>query len=106
MANANPFIKMNVADISMPFIVMADGGIIVDNTANNPKNILKNFQLTVSATSFYGAGFIDIYYGNKTIALRHVESTIFKKKWRIDDVVSALQLELNIYYPGYHIQSR
>jgi hypothetical protein len=53
-----------------------------------------------------GAGIIDVFHGNKTLKFHHIESGIFKRKWHVDDVASALQQELNLYYPGYRIQSR
>ncbi len=43
MTDANPYIKISAPDKSIPFIVLADGGVIVDNTANNPKNYLEKF---------------------------------------------------------------
>jgi hypothetical protein len=49
---------------------------------------------------------MEIFHGNRTIVFHHIESSIFKKKWWIDDVASALQSELNLYYPGYQIRSR
>jgi len=105
-ADANPFVKISSPDSSIPFIVTPDGGVIADNTANNPKTVLKNFQLASSAEKTYGAGFIDIYHGNKILNFRHVESLIFAKKWRVDDIASALQVELNLYYPGYRVRER
>ena len=103
--DANPYIKISAPDKSIPFIVLPDGGVIVDNTANNPKIILKNFKLSIAADKLYGAGIIDVYHGNKTLLFRHIESSIFEKQWRVDDIASALQLELNVYYPGYNIRS-
>jgi len=105
ITDANPYIKISAPDKSIPFIVLPDGGVIVDNTANNPKTILKNFKLAASSDKLYGAGFIDVCHGNKTLLFRHIESSIFEKQWRVDDIASALQLELNVYYPGYNIRS-
>jgi hypothetical protein len=105
MADANPYLKISAPDISIPFIVLSDGGVIADNTAHNPKTILENFKRSVASGKSCGAGFMDIYHGNKTLMFRHIESSIFEKKWRVDDVVSALQLELNLYYPNYYIRS-
>ena len=104
-ADTNPLIKISIADRSIPFIVLSDGGVVADITANNPKTILKNIQLNSSAGNL-GAGFIDVFHGNRTLLFRLVESNIFKKKWWVDDVASTLQQELNLYYPGYQIRSR
>jgi hypothetical protein len=101
---ANPFIKISMPDKSIPFIVLSDGGVIADITAKNPNSLLKNIRLPIHADN-PGAGFIDVYHGNKTLLFRPVESSIFEKKWRVDDIASALQLELNLYYPGYRIRS-
>jgi len=103
-ADANPFVKISAPDKSIPFIVFSDGGVVVDITASNPNTILKNIHLPIHSDR-HGAGFIDVFHGNKTLVFRPVESGIFEMKWRIDDIASALQLELNLYYPGYHIRS-
>jgi hypothetical protein len=107
-ADANPFVRISTIDKVIPFIILANGGIVADISANNPKSIAKNLEgiIPASQLSGGGAGFIDVYHGNKTLVLRHVESSIFTKPWLVDDIVSALQDELNIYYPGYRIQSR
>jgi len=104
-ADANPFIKINLPDHSIPFIVLSDGGVVADINANNPKTILKNIQLNITADKPIGAGIIEVYHGNKILEFRHIESGIFVKKWLVDDVASALQLELSLYYPGYVIRS-
>lgn len=104
-ADANPFVKISVPDKSIPFIVLSDGGVVADITAKNPNSLLKNIRLPIQADN-PGAGFIDVYHGNKTLVFHQIESSIFKRKWRIDDVASALQSELNLYYPGYQIRSR
>jgi hypothetical protein len=103
-ADANPFIKISVPDKNIPFIVLEDGGVIADITVNNPLTILKNIHLPVHSDK-HGAGFIDVFHGNKTLVFRPVESSIFEMKWRVDDIASALQVELNLYYPEYKIRS-
>jgi hypothetical protein len=103
-ADANPFVKISVADKSIPFVVLSDGGVVADITASNPKTILKNIPLPIPSDR-HGAGFIDVFHGNKTLVFRPIESGIFEMKWRIDDIASALQFELNLYYPGYQIRS-
>ena len=103
-ADANPFVKISVPDKSSPFIVLSDGGLVADITAKNPNSLLKNIRLPIHADN-PGAGFIDVYHGNKTLLFRRIESSVFTKKWRIDDIASALQSELNLYYPGYQIRS-
>ena len=103
-ADANPFIKFNMPDKSIPFVVLSDGGVAVDVTANNPLTVLKNNVKNISATN-PGAGFIDVFHGNKTLLFRHIISSVFRKKWDVDEIVSALQFELNLYYPGYRIRS-
>ncbi|WP_259070326.1 hypothetical protein HDF24_14720 [Mucilaginibacter sp. X4EP1] len=103
-ADNNPFIKINLPDKSIPFIVLSDGGVVADITANNPKTILKNIPHSLSADNL-GAGFIEVYHGNKTLVFYHIESGIFGKRWLVDNIASALQLELNLYYPGYNIRS-
>jgi len=105
-ADANPFIKICLPDKIIPFVVLSDGGVIADITANNPKTIIENLEPIISADKLNrGAGYIDVYYGNRTLVFRHVESSIFEKKWIVDDIASALQLELNLYYPGYQVRS-
>ena len=104
-ADTNPFVKISVPDKSIPFIVLSDGGVIADITAKNPNSLLKNIRVPIHAEN-PGAGFIEVYHGNKTLVFHHIESSIFKKKWLVDDVASALQHELNLYYPGYKIRSR
>jgi hypothetical protein len=104
-ADKNSLIEICSYDKSIPFIVLSDGGVIADITANNPNTILKNIQFTVTLDKQIGAGFIEVHHGNKTLLFRRVESRIFEKKWRIDDIASALQVELNVYYPGYRIRS-
>ena len=104
-ADDNPLIQICSYDKSIPFIVVPDGGVIADITANNPNTILKNLQLSINLEKQIGAGVIEVYHGNKTLLFRPVLSRIFEKRWRIDDVASALQSELNLYYPGYQIRS-
>jgi hypothetical protein len=104
-ADDNPFVRISLPDKSIPFVVLPDGGVVADITANNPKTILKDIQINIPAGRQPGAGFIDIYHGNKTLLFRHIESAIFGKKWRVDDIASALQIELNLYYPGYLVRS-
>jgi len=48
-ADANPFVKISIPDKSIPFIVLSDGGVVADITANNPKTILKNIQLNINS---------------------------------------------------------
>jgi hypothetical protein len=102
-AEANPMVKFSAADKSIPFIVLSDGSVVVDITANNPFTILKKISQPGSSVN-PGAGYIDVYHGNKTLEFRHIKSVIFVKKWLVDDIVSALQFELNLYYPGYQIR--
>jgi hypothetical protein len=104
-ADGNPFIKISTPDKRIAFIVLPDGGVIADITANNPKTILKNLQLSIITDKQTGAGFIDVHHGNKTLVFHHVESNMFEMKWRVDDIASALQLELSLYYPDYQIRS-
>jgi hypothetical protein len=106
-ADANPFIKIAGPDKSIPFIVLSDGGVVADITAHNPKPMAEHLQSAIPSEKLYdgGAGFMDVYHGNKTIVFRHIESSLFDKPWLVDDVASALQLELNLYYPGYLIRS-
>src|ERR1700761_331940 len=66
-AEANPYIKISSPDKTIHFVVLPDGGVIADNTAQNPKTILKNFDLAIAAGRGYGAGFMEIYHGNKII---------------------------------------
>ncbi len=106
VADANPFIKISSPDKSIPFIVTSDGGVIADITVNNPKTIVKNLQSALPADELSGgAGFIDVFYGNQLLVFRHITSKFFEKSWQVDDIVSALQSELNLYYPGYQIRS-
>jgi hypothetical protein len=105
-ADDNPLIQMSSFDKSIPFIVVPDGGVIADITANNPNTILKNLQMSINLDHQIGAGVIEVHHGNKTLLFRQVLSRIFEKRWRVDDIASALQTELNLYYPGYQIRSR
>ena len=106
-ADANPFVKINTPDKRIPFIVLSDGGVIADITAINPKTIAENLWADIPADKLHGgAGFIEVFHGNKLLVFHHVESALFAKKWLVDDVASALQSELNLYYPGYKIRSR
>ena len=52
-----------------------------------------------------GAGFIEVNHGNRTLPSHHAEGRVFEKECLADDIASALQLELNLYYPGYLIRS-
>jgi hypothetical protein len=104
-AEANPYIKISSPDKIIHFVVLPDGGVIADNTAQNSKIILRNFDLAIATGKGYGAGYMEIFHGNKIIEFHHVESTIFDKKWRIDDVIAGLANELNAYYPGYFVRS-
>jgi hypothetical protein len=106
-ANANPFIKIGTPDKSIPFITLMNGGVIADITANNPNTIAKNIRVLIPGEELVGggAGFIDVHHGNRTLVFRRVESRLFSKQWLIDDVASALQNELALYYPGYLIQA-
>jgi hypothetical protein len=105
-ADDNPLIQIYTYDKTIPFIVLSDGWVIADITANNPNTILKNLQVSINLDQRIGAGVIEVHHGNKTLLFRPVISRIFEKKWRTDDIVSALQYELNLYYPGYQIRSR
>ena len=104
-ADANPYVKMCEPDKNIPFIVLADGGVVADITANNPKTILKNMEISDKSGKLLGAGSIDVFHGNKTLLFHHIESAIFEKKWLVDNIASALQHELNLYYPEYRIRS-
>jgi hypothetical protein len=107
IADANPFIRISTPDKSIPFIILSDGGVVADIRANNPKTIAGNMLSKFPTDNLQlGAGFIDVHFGNKTLVFRHVESGIFGKKWLVDDVASALQTELNLYYPDFKIRSR
>jgi hypothetical protein len=106
-ADANPFVRISMPDKVIPFIVTADGGVIADINANNPKTIYENLKSVIPAATLQGgAGFIEVFHGNKLLVFKHVESGIFGKEWLVDDVASALQFELGLYYPGYQIRSR
>jgi hypothetical protein len=90
-ADANPLIKFNMPDKSIPFVVLSDGGVAVDVTANNPLTVLKNNVRNISATN-PGAGFIDVFHGNKTLLFCHITSGIFGKKRHIDEIDSAITI--------------
>lgn len=106
-ADTNRFVRISIPDKVIPFIVTTDGGVIADITANNPKTIVENLKSIIPAATLHGgAGFIEVFHGNKLLVLRHVESSVFKKKWLADDIASALQFEFDVYYPGYQIRSR
>ncbi|HWZ13602.1 MAG TPA: hypothetical protein VNW95_00085 [Mucilaginibacter sp.] len=106
-ADANRFVRICTPDKVIPFIVTTDGGVIADITANNPKTIVENLKSIIPAAVLRGgAGFIEVFHGNKLLVLRHVESSVFEKKWLADDIASALQFEFDVYYPGYRIRSR
>jgi len=106
-ADANPFVKISLPDKRIPFIVLSDGGVVADITAHNPKTMAENLESVIPSSKLYGggAGVIDVYHGNKTLVFRHVGSSLFTKRWLVDDVASALELELNLYYPDYQIRS-
>jgi hypothetical protein len=104
-ADNNPLVQLCTYDKSISFIVLSDGCVIADITANNPNTILKNLQVSINLDKQIGAGVIEVHHGNKTLLFRPVISRIFEKKWSTDDIVSALQCELNLYYPGYQIRS-
>jgi hypothetical protein len=106
-ADANPFVKISTPDKRIPFIVLPDGGVIADITAANAKAIVENFEADIPADKLQGgAGFIEVFHGNKLLVFHHIHSAFFAKDWLVDDVASALQSELNLYYPGYIIRSR
>ncbi|HEY2580157.1 MAG TPA: hypothetical protein VGI43_00025 [Mucilaginibacter sp.] len=101
----NPFVKISLPDTTIPFIVLPDGGVVADITANNPITVLKNMGIATSDDKLTGAGIIEVHHGSRILFSRRIESTTFKKKWYVDDIVSALQFELNLYYPDYRIGS-
>ena len=104
-ADTNRLVRISVPDKIIPFIVLADGTVIADVTARNPKTVIENSQSHITPeTPAQGAGFIDVYYSNRTLVFRHVESRIFSKKWHLQDVVSKLHFELELYYPGYQVR--
>jgi len=103
--DTNPFVRISAPDRSIPFVVLPNGRVIPDITANNPKIILNNIQFNNTSDKQIGAGYIDIYHGNKTLLFRSIESLLFQKKWLVADIVLALRIELNLYYPGYQIRS-
>jgi hypothetical protein len=106
-ADANPFVKISTPDKRIPFIVLSNGGVVADITAMNPKAIVESLEVDIPADKLQGgAGFIEVFHGNKLLVFHHIESAFFAKKWLVDDVASALQSELNLYYPGYTIRSR
>ena len=102
-ADANIAVRFSGPDKSIPFIILANGVVVVDNTANNPKTILYHTTIAIPDEP-PGAGYIDIHHGNRTLLFRRIESAIFGKRWHINEVVSAIQFELNLYYPGYQIR--
>ncbi|WP_295655322.1 hypothetical protein [uncultured Mucilaginibacter sp.] len=105
IADANPRIRMGFVDKRIPFIVLADGGVIADTNANNPKTIADNFKESIAAENlYYGAGFIDVHHGNRTLVFRHMASALFSRKWHVIDVAGELQAELDLYYPGYRVR--
>ena len=79
--------------------------LLADITAKNPTTILKNPEISIPHDKPPGAGVIAVHHGNRTLLFKHIESGIFEKRGLVDDVASALQLELNLYYPGYQIRS-
>ncbi|TWI94768.1 hypothetical protein JN11_04549 [Mucilaginibacter frigoritolerans] len=106
-ADANPFVKISTPDKRIPFIVLANGGVVADITAMNSKAIAESLEADIPADKLQGgAGYIEVFHGNKLLVFHHIESAFFAKQWLVDDVASALQSELNLYYPGYIIRSR
>ncbi len=103
----NPLIQIASPDKTILYIHIPYGEVIAGINAKNHWDLLMQSKLPMpEENKQYGAGWIDVYHGNKRLVFRSFtekENASFRGLSSLDDTVSELDLYFQVYYPGYEV---